>query len=99
MDKIDESHAEEIEKLKQEIRKLDLNKSEKIKFDELLILIRELQKNNKENTGSTGSGTGKDYEKEIKELQKGQENMANNYNSFVETTNGSLYVIKEDLKT
>jgi len=66
MDLIFDSHSDEIDKLKQEIRRLDLNKSDKIKFDELLNLIRELQKKIKENTGSTSSG--KDYEKEIKEL-------------------------------
>jgi len=57
MDVIFETHTDEIEKLKQEIRRLDIQKLDKIKFDELMNLIRELQKKVKE---INSSGPGKD---------------------------------------
>jgi hypothetical protein len=44
MDLTIETHAEDIEKLKQEIRRLDLTKMDKTKFDELLNMINELKK-------------------------------------------------------
>jgi len=44
MDVTIETHAEDIEKLKQEIRRLDLTKMDKTKFDELLNMINELKK-------------------------------------------------------
>lgn len=57
MDVIFQTHSDEIEKLKQEIRRLDLQKLDKIKFDELMNLIRELQKKVKE---INSNGPGKD---------------------------------------
>jgi len=57
MDLIFETHSEDIEKLKQEIRRLDLQKLDKIQFDELMNLIRELQKKVKE---LSSNGQGKD---------------------------------------
>jgi len=44
MDVTIETHAEDIEKLKQEIRRLDLTKMDKTKFDELLNMINDLKK-------------------------------------------------------
>jgi len=44
MDVTIETYAEDIEKLKQEIRRLDLTKMDKTKFDELLNMINDLKK-------------------------------------------------------
>jgi len=44
MDVTIETQSEDIEKLKQEIRRLDLTKMDKTKFDELLNMINDLKK-------------------------------------------------------
>jgi len=95
MDLIFETHSEDIEKLKQEIRRLDLQKLDKIKFDELMNLIRELQKKVKE---LSSNGPGKDYDKDIKDLKDAQDNIVNNLTAFTDATNTSIYLMKEDLK-
>lgn len=95
MDIVFETHAEDIEKLKQEIRRLDLNKMDKLKFDELMNLIRELQKKVKE---LSNSGPGKDYDKDIKDLKDAQDNIINNLTAFTDATNTSIYLVKEDIK-
>jgi len=95
MDLTFETHSEDIEKLKQEIRRLDLQKLDKIKFDELMNLIRELQKKVKE---LSSNGPGKDYDKDIKDLKDAQDNIVNNLTAFTDATNTSIYLMKEDLK-
>lgn len=95
MDVIFQTHSDEIEKLKQEIRRLDIQKLDKIKFDELMNLIRELQKKVKE---INSNGPGKDYDKDIKDLKDAQDNIINNLTAFTDATNTSIYLMKEDLK-
>jgi len=95
MDLIFETHSEDIEKLKPERRRLDLQKLDKIKIDELMNLIRELQKKVKE---LSSNGPGKDYDKDIKDLKDAQDNIVNNLTAFTDATNTSIYLMKEDLK-
>lgn len=96
MDVTIETHAEDIEKLKQEIRRLDLTKMDKTKFDELLNMINDLKKKLKDLAEKTENL--KDYSKEINDLKTATENITNNHNAYVDANNNSIFFMKEDMK-
>lgn len=88
MDTIIENHSDDIEKLKQEIRRLDVNKMDKTKFDEIMNLINDLKKRLKEMAEKLDNTH--DFSKEIKDLQNGLNNITNNHNTFVDATNSAI---------
>lgn len=88
MDTLIETHSDDIEKIKQELRRLDINKMDKTKFDELMNLINDLKKKMKEMADKIDNI--KDFSKEIHDLQTGQDNITNNHNTFVDATNSAI---------